>query len=132
MPIANIAFRRCVVNSPDLGSDEDHIGSRVFFDLALEDEAYANVCVDVRQLVRDGTEHEPLLVSHPDGYDGPLNFQVFQCLVEFYYRQAVGDKWGMLGDRGIGMRLEDWVIEHEMLVQFELYDDEAGWGASVL
>ncbi len=131
MPVATIAFRRCVVNSSGYGSDEDHVGSRVFFDLQVEDEAYANVCVDVRQLVREGTENEPLLISHPDGYDGPLNFQVFQCLVEFYYRQAVGTKWGMLGNTGIRMRLEDWVIEHEMLVQFELYDDEAGWGASV-
>lgn len=131
MPVATIAFRRCVVNSSAYGSDDEHIGSRVFFDLQLEDEAYANVSVDVRQLVREGAEREPLLVSHPKGYEGPFNFQVFQCLVEFYYRQAVGEKWGMFGNTGIRMRLEEWVIEHEMLVQFEVFDEEAEWGASV-
>lgn len=132
MPVATIAFRRCAVNSPAYGSDEEHVGSRVFFDLQLEDAAYANLFVDVRQLVREGTENEPLFVARPDGYKGPFNFQVFQRLVEFYYRQAVGAKWGMFGNSGIRMRLEDWVIEHEMLVQFEVFDEEAEWGASVL
>jgi len=131
MPVATIAFRRCIVNSPTYGSDEDHVGSRVIFDLQLEDSAFANLCVDVRQLVREGAENDPLLVSRPEGYSGPFNFQVFRCLVEFYYRQAVGTKWGMFGNKGIRMRLEDWVIEYEMLVQFEVFDEEAEEGASV-
>lgn len=124
MPAATIAFRRCVVNSTAYGSDEEHVGSRVFFDLLVEDNGFANLCVDVRQLAREGTKNEPLLISRPEGYEGPFNFPVFQCLVEFYYRQAVGDKWGMFGNKDIGMRLEDWVIEYEMLVQFEVYDEE--------
>ncbi|MDT7041435.1 hypothetical protein [Candidatus Nitronereus thalassa] len=124
MPIATMAFRRCVVNSPSYGSDEEHVITRIFFDLQVRDAAYANLCVDVRQLVREGAETEPLLVSRPEGYEGPLNIPVFQGLVEFYYRQAVGEKWGMFGNTGIRMRLEDWVIEYEMLVQFEVSDEE--------
>jgi hypothetical protein len=124
MPIATMAFRRCVVNSSEYGSDEAHVVSRIFFDLQLEHAAFANVSVDVRQLVREGVEPQPLLISHPQGYDGPLNVQVFHGLVEFYYRQAVGEKWGMFGNTGIRMRLEDWVIEYEMLVQFEVPNEE--------
>ena len=124
MPIATLAFRRCVVNSPSYGSDEEHVITRIFFDLQIGDAAYANLSVDVRQLVREGAETEPLLVSRPEGYEGPLNVSVFNGLVEFYYRQAVGEKWGMFGDTGIRMRLEDWVIEYEMLVQFEVSDEE--------
>lgn len=124
MPPATLAFRRCVVNSAAYGSDEEHVVSRVFFDLLVGDAGYANLCVDVRQLVREGTESEPLLISRPSGYEGPLNFQVFQCLVEFYYRQAVGGRWAMLGNTGIRMRLEDWVIEHEMLVEYEVFEEE--------
>jgi len=124
MLIATVAFRRCIFNSPEFGSDEDHVGSRVFFDLSVADEGYANLCVDIRQLVRAGAEREPLLVTHPSNYSGPFNFQVFQGLVEFYYRHAVGGKWGMFGMREISMRLENWTVEQEMLVQFEVYDDE--------
>ncbi len=124
MLIATVAFRRCIINSPEFGSNEDHVGSRVFFDLSVADEGYANLYVDIRQLVREGTEHEPLLVTHPSNYSGPFNFQVFQGLVEFYYRHAVGGKWGMFGMHGIRMRLENWTVEQEMLVQFEVFDDE--------
>lgn len=131
MPVATVAFRRCVVNSPEYGSDEDHVGSRIFFDLRLGEAAFANLWVDIRQVVREGVEHEPLLVSKPEGYEGPFNVQVFQRLVEFYYRQAVGTKWGMFGHPAVNMRLENWVIEYEMLVQFEVNDEESPWGASV-
>ncbi len=126
MPTATVAFRRCIFNSPEYGSDDDHVGSRVFFDLDLEGEGYANLYVDVRQLVREGTENEPLLVTRPQGYEGPFNFPVFQGLVEFYYRHAVGAKWGMFGMRGLRMRLEGWAVEQEMLVQFEVFDEETG------
>ena len=131
MPTATVAFRRCIINVPEYGSDDEHVGSRVFFDLNVEGEGYANLHVDIRQLVREGTENEPLLVTRPEGYEGPFNFQVFQGLVEFYYRHAVGGKWGMFGRQGLSMRLEGWTIEQEMLVQFEVFDEEAEWGASV-
>ena len=124
MLIATVAFRRCIFNSPEFGSDDDHVGSRVFFDLSVGEEAYANLYVDLRQLVREGAEQDPLLITHPANYSGPFNFPVFQGLVEFYYRHAVGGKWGMFGMRGIGMRLENWTVEQEMLAQFEVCDDE--------
>ena len=124
MLIATVAFRRCIFNSPEFGSDDDHVGSRVFFDLSVGEEAYANLYVDLRQLVREGAEQEPLLITHPANYSGPFNFPVFQGLVEFYYRHAVGGKWGMFGLPGVGMRLENWAVEQEMLVQFEVFDDE--------
>ena len=125
MLVATVAFRRCVVNSPDYGSNEEHVGSRIFFDLHIDETTLVNICVDVRQLARDGTENEPLLVSRPDGYDGPLNFSVFQRLVEFYYRQVVGVQWSMFANSNIRMCLEEWVLEHEMQVQFEVPDEEA-------
>ena len=124
MSTATVAFRRCIINSPEYGSDEDHVGSRIFFDLAVDDEGFANVYVDVRQLLDEGAESQPLFVSPPQGYDGPFNVQVFQGLVGFYYRHAVGAKWSMLGMKGINMRLEGWMVEQEMLVEFEVYDED--------
>lgn len=124
MPVATVVFRRCVMNSRDSESDEQHVGSRMFFDLRIDERVFVNICVDVSHLVGDGAQNEVLLVSRPEGYDGPLDFPVFQSLVEFYYRQVVGDRWSMFGNKNIRMRLEDWVLEHEMLVQFEVPDEE--------
>lgn len=122
MAVATITFRRCFVNDREHGSEEDHVGSRVFFDLNIDGREFVNVYVDVKQVAREGTEYEPLIVTHPQGYDGPFNVQVFQSLVEFYYRQAVGGTWGMTDVQGLDMRLKDWVIEQDVCVQFEVDD----------
>ena len=112
MAVATVTFRRCVVNTAEAGSGETQIGSRVFFDLNVEGKDFVDVYADVR-VNREG--NAPLSVTPPQGYDGPLNLQVFHGLVEFYYRQAAGG-----GSDGLGLRLHDWVIEQEMVVQFEV------------
>ena len=111
MAIVTVTFRRCLVNTAEAGSTETQIGSRVFFDLKTEGREFVDVYADV-QVNREGDS--PLGVTPPRGYDGPLNLQVFQGLVEFYYRQVTGG-----GPAGLGLRLPDWVIEQDMVVQFE-------------
>ncbi len=115
MAIATVTFRRCLVNSSEAGKDKAQIGSRVFFDLNVGGLEFVDVYVDVQEN-REGDA--PLLVTPLQGYDGPLNLQVFQGLVEFYYRQATGGSWAGPGE--LGLRLHDWVIEQEMVVQFEV------------
>ena len=115
MAIATVTFRRCVVNASVAGSDERYVGSRVFFDLNIEGREFVDVYTDVRA-AREGDA--PLSVIPPQGYDGPLNFPVFQGLVEFYFRNAAGGSWA--GPEGLGLRLRDWAIEQEMVVQFEV------------
>ncbi|MCY4131710.1 MAG: hypothetical protein OXF39_03585 [Nitrospira sp.] len=111
MAIATVTFRRCLVNIHEARSDEGHVGSRIFFDLNIEGREFIDVYADVRV----NTEGDAALcVTSPRGYDGPLNLQVFQGLVEFYYRQVTG---GSLD--GLGLMLQDWMIEQEMVVQFE-------------
>ena len=113
MAIATVTFRRCVVNASEAGSDETQTGSRVFFDLNIGGQEFVELYVDVTQATRE--EGASLFVTPPQGYDGPLNLPVFQGLVEFYCRQVTG---GSLD--GFGLRLPDWVIEQEMVVQFEV------------
>ena len=115
MAVATVTFRRCLVNAPEAGSDDRQTGSRIFFDLTVGGQAFVDVYVDVIQANWEGDEHEALVVTTPQGYDGPLNLQVFQGLVEFYYRHAAGGS-----PQGLGLRLSDWVIEQEMVVQFEV------------
>lgn len=113
MTIATVTFRRCLVNTSEAGSDEVKNGSRVFFDLTVGGQEFVDVYVDVMPATRE--EDEPLFVTPPQGYDGPLNVQVFQGLVEFYCRHAAG---GSL--QGLSPGLPDWAIEQEMVVQFEV------------
>lgn len=112
MAIVTVTFRRCLVNTAEAGSHETQIGSRVFFDLNIEGREFVDVYADVR-VNREGDSS--LCVTPPRGYEGPLNLQVYQGLVEFYYRQATGG-----GPDGLGLMLPDWMIEQEMVVQFEV------------
>lgn len=112
MAVATMRFRSCLANTPEAGSDEKQVGSRIFFDLNIEGREFVDVYADVR-VNRKGDA--ALCVTSPRGYDGPLNLPVFQGLVEFYYRQVTG---GSLD--GLGLRLQDWMIEQEMVVQFEV------------
>ena len=120
MAIATVTFRRCLVNSPESGSDEVRVGSRVFFDLNVGGQEFVDAYADVTRADREGSEHAPLVVTAPRGYDGPLNHPVFQGLVEFYYLQAVGGNWGLSGQEGLGLKLQNWLIEQEMVVQFDV------------
>ena len=120
MAIATVTFRRCLVNVLEAGSDETQVGSRVFFDLHVAGREFVDVYADVRAN-REGDA--PLFVTPPQGYEGPLNLQVFRGLVEFYYRHATGGSWGLSGMEGLSLRLQDWVIEQEIVVQFEVNDE---------
>ena len=66
----------------------------------------------------------------PNNVHRAPNYPVFHGLLEFYYRHAVGAKWSMFGMQGLSMRLEGLMVEQEMLVRFEVFEEEAGAGMS--
>lgn len=122
MPVATVTFRKCILNSQEAGSDDCHLGSRVYFDLDIDGTPYPSLFTDVRQLVGSDSENEFLDVSMPRGYAGPFNFQVFRGSVEFYYRHVIGVHASMFGMRGIRTGFIGYVLEQEMRVQFEVLE----------
>ncbi len=78
---ATITFSRCVQDSQDYGSDDEHMISRVFFDLEVDGHAYPGLHVDIKQAV------------------GSFNYTAFRDAVERYYR-------GLVGSTGSGIRIQ--------------------------
>ena len=78
MPTAMIQFHKCVQDSQDYGSDEEHMVSRVFLTLEAEDQTYPNLTVDIKQAVGEPFEGGVLEVSRPRGYHGSLDYQEFR------------------------------------------------------
>ena len=120
MLTASVTFRKCLVNSVEYGSDDRHVGSRVFFDLTIDNQRFVDLSVDVRQRVDTGAEHEPLSISSHRGYSGPFNCPVFGRCLEFYYRHVLGAHALVLGGRGPALLLDRYPLEREMSVQFEV------------
>ena len=99
MPNVKVNFREVIQDSQDYGSDDEHMVSRVFFDLEIDGQVHKGLYADIKQTVGSSFEKDPIEVSAPVGYDGPLDWEAFRDAVESYYRSLVGSQ-------GSGIRIE--------------------------
>ena len=100
MPEAIIRFSRCIQDSQDYGSDDEHMVSRVFFRLQTDAELFPDLMCDVKQMVGEAFETARLEVGQPIGYHGSLDYTLFRQAVEEYYRSS-------FGSRGEAIQIED-------------------------
>lgn len=127
MPNAIVTMTELAQISQDFGSDE-HMVSRVYFDIAIEGHGYPGLHVDVKQTVGSSFETAPLEVSSPVGYRGPMNHDALRAAVESYYRSH----FGLLG-RSIRVgadseaRIRNNRVRDRVQVQFEVPKGDAGW-----
>ncbi len=83
-------FYKCVQDSQEYGSNDEHMVSRVFFSLEIDGKKYDGLYSDIKQTVGSSFETGVVEVSPPLGYDGPLNYMAFRDAAEKYFRQLVG------------------------------------------
>ena len=90
----DISFKKMIQDCQTYESfdaDDDHMVSRIFFDLDFAGRQYLNMKVEVSQPYGTRYETEPLEVGRPEGaYNGPWNHNVFSEHCERYYRRQVG------------------------------------------
>jgi hypothetical protein len=89
MPTATVHFKELIQDSQDYGSDDEHMVSRVFFDLQVDDKKYPGAYANIKQKA-GAVASDPLEVFPPAGYAGPFDHQKFQTEVEKYFRSLVG------------------------------------------
>ena len=121
MPTATATFFKIIQDSQEFGSDDEHMVSRIFFNLEIDKTKYPNLYADIKQTVGSSYESGPLEVSPPHGYDGPFNFEAFREAVEQRYRSQVGSKgrgYRIVG--GSNIRMWNNVSTFTVVVQFDL------------
>jgi len=127
MPTARVTFTRIIQDSQEIGSDDDHMVSRVLFDLEYEGRAHQNVYVDVKQPVGGDVETDPLEVGRAVGYRGPGNYEIFRGEVEKYFRGLIGaSATGIRVQSGAKVRMRNNMIVSSSTVQFDV-TPEGGW-----
>lgn len=99
MAHVKVLLKRLVQDSQDYGSDDEHMVSRVFFDLEVDGARQPDLYADLKQAVGGDSESSLIEVSAPVGYRGPLNYNAFRDGVERYYR-------GLVGAQGSGIRIQ--------------------------
>ena len=98
MSKARVVLHTIIQDSPDYGSDADHMVSRVFFTLDVDGTRYEDMYVDVTQPYGTTYQEETLEVGRPQGpYEGNWNHNAFRDVVEHYYRRMIREQGGMIG-----------------------------------
>lgn len=121
MPTATVHFKELIQDSQNFGSDDEHMVSRVFFDLQVDGKRYPRAYANIKQTV-GAAASGPIDVSPPAGYAGPFDHQKFQAEVEKYFRSIVGSPGSSSRrDRsGKIMRIRDCRHRKAVSVSFEV------------
>jgi hypothetical protein len=131
--IVTVTFHKCIQDSQEFGSDDEHMVSRVFFTIEAEGNSYPDMYCELKQTVGSNFESEPNIevgipqTSQDTKYSGPLNYDKFRKEVEQYYRSCVGSS-GIGIKFGTGakkIRMGNNTYTNEVRVQFEASEQQA-------
>ena len=89
---ATVTFTPCVQDSQDYGSNDEHMVSRVFFDLEVDGKIHSGLYADLKQVVGSNYETGDIEVGLPHGYPDPFNHLAFRDAAEGYFRSLVGPR----------------------------------------
>ncbi|MCX6641743.1 MAG: hypothetical protein NTW14_14855 [bacterium] len=128
MKSAKINFREMIQDSQDYGSNEEHMISRVFFDLEVEGRIQRGLYADVKQPFGSKFEEYPLEVYTQPEYRKLMNYSAFRDAVEKYYRRLIGATGrGIRIEGGSNIRMRNNRFIQPQIIEFEIDDGEAGW-----
>jgi hypothetical protein len=129
MTTALVTLTDVIQDSQDLGSNDDHMVSRLFFNLTIGDQHYPGLHVDVKQTVGSSFETAALEVSHPVGYRGPMNHEALRTIVEDYYRSQIGGAGSAIhiGPGVSNLRMQNNRVRCLVEVKFEVSTEGSTW-----
>ena len=118
----------CQQISQALGSNDEHMISRVFFSLDIGGKKTDNLHADIKQTVGSDFEKSNFEISPPEEYKGQLNYSDFRNSIESYYRSLVGSQGGGIRvPNGGAVNMENNFFPKEMTFEFDANASNAGW-----
>ncbi|MFH2012745.1 MAG: hypothetical protein ABIJ37_08625 [Pseudomonadota bacterium] len=129
MSTAKVVFKKCIQDSQEYGSDDEHMVSRVFFDLSVKNIKFENLYSDIKQTVGSNYESAPLEIGMPQDYIGPFNYEAFRDAAENYYRSLLGGAGTdiRIQQSGSNIRMHNNTFAREYSVEFDIDTSEGGW-----
>jgi len=121
---AKVTFKKILQDDQQLGSDEQWMVSRIFFDLEIDGRKIPGLFVDIKQTVGSPFETAPLEVGSPHGYGGPWNHAEFRKEAEAIYRRSFGPEGAIQPG---GLRMMSNIFFLNKTVEFEVSGSMDGW-----
>lgn len=126
--MATITLHRLIQDSQNYGSNDEHMVSRVFFDLTIDGKKYEGLFADVKQSVGSSFESSAVEVSSPSNYKGPFNHDAFSNIVVKYYRSLVGASGsGIHIQGGSNIRVRNNTVDHSFTDKFQVTVTGGSW-----
>jgi len=125
----HVTLKLLIQDSQDFGSNDDHMVSRVFFDMVIGDRTYTDLSADIKQPVGSNFETTFLEISKPKGYNGPFNHMAFRNAVEKYYRDLVGSSSSAIhiSKGASNIRMQNNLFSREVHVEFKVSKEGTTW-----
>jgi hypothetical protein len=128
VPNITVTFIKCIQDSQEYGSDDEHMVSCVVFTIEVDGENSGEFCADLKQTVGDSYETGAIEVGRPAGYKGPFNQQEFSKCAEQYFRSLVGSKGrGIRIEGGGNIRMQNNTYEFSSKYSFNSEGSSGGW-----
>lgn len=122
MAQVTVVFHRCIQDSQDFGSNDEHMVSRVFLTFEVNGDSYSGLYCDLKQTVGSSYECGPIEVGSLQGskYAGPFKYNEFRDAVERYYRSCVGSSGQgiRIGAGSTAIRMRNNTFDREERVPF--------------
>lgn len=125
---AKVTFKQILQDDQQLGSGEQWMVSRIFFDLEIDGRKIPGLYVDIKQTVGSPFETAPLEVGSPHEYAGPRNHAEFRKEAENIYRWSFGPEGRMIHVSGGGQfRMQGNIVGLKKTIEFEVSGSMNGW-----
>lgn len=130
MAQGKLVFHQIIQDSQDFGGDDQHMVSRAFFNVELENRTLKGLHSDIKQTV--GTDYETSLleVDFPEAIRGLIPYGVFRKHVERYYRDSFGASGRMFRiGPGAQVRMRHNIVRMVKEIEVEVSDPSkpTGW-----
>jgi hypothetical protein len=128
MTRVRVMLEKCIQDSQDYGSDDEHMVSRVFFSIEAAGHRSAGH-VDIKQTIGSDYERGPIEVGSPSDYAGPFNHEVFQREVTAYFRSCIGSAASgiRLGAGAGNIRMRNHTFMRQHAFEFDADAEGRAW-----
>ena len=130
MAKGKLVFTKIIQDSQDYGSNDEHMVSRVIFDVVVGEEVLRGLYADVEQPPDEPFEAARLEVSYPSALEGRINGETLRQQVEEYYRDVIGSTGRGIRITGAGpIRMHNNTFIVQKIIDIEVSDssEPSGW-----
>lgn len=96
MPIVTVKVQKCVQDSQEYGSTDEHMVSRVFFTIGTDGGPQVDDYCDIKQIVGSSYSPADTEVHLPHSYRGPYDHKIFSDKIKGYYAKLVNSSGSII------------------------------------